>query len=166
MALTFPAPTLTGGMNLKDYSTDDVSVQLYLTSPDAVAAQVALQSLATAYADGVGGCSIEKLRVTQRTENITDDGSAPTNPVPVFGHEGQKLARFVFNKNGGGTYSLDVPGPVEAILDANDKKRINTGHPKVAAFITVCLAELTAPDGAALVSLKEAYVHHNDSKIG
>lgn len=166
MALTFGAAVLTGGMTLQDYNGDSVPMQLYLTAATAAAGQTALEGLATAYADGVGGATISKLRVSQTSDDIGDDGNAPTNPVPAFGHQGQYVARFVFNKVGGGVYSLDVPAPIEGVLLAGDKKIIDSGNAKVAAFVAACIASLAAPDGAALDSLKEAYVKHHESKKG
>ena len=166
MPLTYPTTTLTGGITLLDYNSQTAPMDFNLKAATAALADTALKAIATAYADGVGGASINRLRVTQAVEPVEDDAAGVVNPVPVFGNQGEYVARFVFNTDVGGTCSIDIPAPLEAVLDANDKKRINTGHAKVAALIALLIAEVNAPNGAALVSLKEAFIKHKESKIG
>lgn len=165
MALTYPNVVLSGGILLLDYNTQVVPLDLNLVATTAAGATTALKAIATAYADGVGGATIQSIRVTERSEPVEDDGVGVLNPVPAFGHEGQRLARFQFYKDGGGYVSIDVPATVEGILLA-DKVTINTAHAKVAALITALLTHGAGPNSEALTSLKAAFIKHKESKRG
>lgn len=166
MALNFPAATMTGGITVRDYNDQNDAMDFNLNSADAAAATTDLKAIATAYADAVGGCSLQKLRITEITEGITDNASAPINPVPFYGIQKQMVARLRFNTANNGIYSIDMPAPIESVLDANDKKRVNTSNPKMAAFIALMIAKVNASDGSALLSLKDAFIKHHGSKIG